>query len=148
MTAVACAHSAKDRHFGVICTQAKMCIEPIHMAGTPNQQASAGGLSHCQFETSCTSAPHDAAAPTVTSRARGWAVLAAELPVACRERAEPVVTDGCAHPKARKVTAQSRRGGGTSFPQLGHGEHEKMAGDVTHRAAVKGGQSRGMHGQR
>ena len=88
------------------------------------------GLSHCQFETSCTSAPHDAAAPTVTGRARGWAVLAAELPVACRQRAEPVVTDGCAHPKERKVTAQSRRGGGTSFPQLGHGEHEKMSGDV------------------
>ena len=57
------------------------------------------GLSHCQFKTSCTSAPHDAAAPTVTGRARGWAVLAAELPVACRQRAEPVVTDGCAHPK-------------------------------------------------
>ena len=28
------------------------------------------------------------------------------------------------------MTAQSRRGGGTSFQQLGHGEHEKMPGDV------------------
>ena len=28
------------------------------------------------------------------------------------------------------MTAQSRRGGGTSFPQLGHGEHKKMYGDV------------------
>ena len=28
------------------------------------------------------------------------------------------------------MTAQSRGGGGTSFPQLGHGEHEKMSGDV------------------
>ena len=26
--------------------------------------------------------------------------------------------------------AQRRGGGGTSFPQLGHGEHEKMSGDV------------------
>ena len=30
----------------------------------------------------------------------------------------------------RKVMAQRRGGGGTSFPQLGHGEHEKMSGDV------------------
>ena len=43
---------------------------------------------------------------------------------------KPVAADDGAHPKERKVTAQSRRGGGTSFPQLGHGEHEKMSGDV------------------
>ena len=123
-----CLRSQRKRPpFGVICTQAKMCIELI---GWDAEASARRGLSHCQFETSCTSAPHDAAAPTVTGRARGWAVLAAELPVACRQRAEPVVTDGCAHPKERKVTAQSRRGGGTSFPQLGHGEHEKMSGDV------------------
>ena len=65
----------------------------------------------------------------MTRRARGWAVLVAELPVACRQRAEPVVTDGCAHPKEREATAQSRGGGATSFPQLGHEEHEIMSGD-------------------
>ena len=43
---------------------------------------------------------------------------------------KPVAADDGAHPKERKVTAQSRRGGGTSFPQLGHGEHKKMSGDV------------------
>jgi hypothetical protein len=43
---------------------------------------------------------------------------------------KPVAADDGAHPKERKVTAQSRGGGGTSFPQLGHGEHEKMSGDV------------------
>ena len=60
----------------------------------------------------------------------GWAVLPAELPVTCHQRAEPVVVYEGAHSKEREVTAQSRRGGGTSFPQLGHGEHEKMSGDV------------------
>ena len=94
-----CLRSQRKRPpFGVICTQAKMCIELI--GWDAEEPASARrGLSHCQFETSCTSAPQNAAAPTVTGRARGWAVLAAELPVACRQRAEPVVTDGCAHPK-------------------------------------------------
>ena len=90
-----CLRSQRKRPpFGVICTQAKMCIELIGWDG--RRTSLPRGLSHCQFETSCTLAPHDAAAPTVTGRARGWAVLAAELPVACRQRAEPVVTDGCA----------------------------------------------------
>ena len=74
---------------------------------------------------------HDAAAPTATaSLCVVLAVLPAEPPVVRHQPVKPVAADDGAHPKERKVTAQSRRGGGTSFPQLGHGEHEKMSGDV------------------
>ena len=48
-----CLRSQRNRPpFGVICTQAKMCIELI---GWDAEASARRGVSHCQFEAYCTS---------------------------------------------------------------------------------------------
>ena len=78
-----------------------------------------------------TSAQHDAAAPVATaSSCTVRAILAAEPPGGCRQRAEPVAEDGGAHPNEREMTAQAAATGGDTIPQHGHGEHEEESNGI------------------